>query len=103
MPLQGVYVRSPLYTGRIDQDAKEYAKQVSESLGWAEMTIGQFGIGEGFHAGGIIPDMHDIPELGELADGYVIHDVASVTITPKCIEGIDIVFVNSFGSQSVSS
>jgi len=97
--LRGVDVRSPSYTGRIHQDAKEYAKQVAESLEWAEITIGQFGIGEGFHTGGIIPDMPDISESDELAEGYVINDVASVTITPKCIEGMDIVFVNSFGES----
>lgn len=90
-------VRYPSYTGELERDGENYAGDVAECMGWADIAIGQFGIGEGMHTGGILPDMPDVSLSHELAVGYMRGYTASITITPESIVRLDMVFINSFG------
>ncbi len=73
-----------------------FSNYIHEGVVWADVLIGQFGLGEGFHTGGILP--HSPAAVSkELVCGYEENGTGHLTITPVLIEKINYPFINSMG------
>lgn len=81
----------------VEKTGERFARKLQEKLTWADFAIGQFGLGEGFHTGGILPDSPATKENNELAIGYKMADQQRVTVTPAMITKLDVAFINSLG------
>jgi len=80
----------------LDIVTDEFLELVTNKMEWADITIGQFGIGEGFHTGGILansPAVHS----DDLVCSYSEYNNTRITITPKLIKQLNYAFVNSMG------
>ncbi len=79
------------------ETTKAFEELVEERMAWADIAFGQFGIGEGYHTGGIQPGSVASREHQRLALSYRDGEITRVTITPGLIEKLDEVYINSFG------
>jgi 6-phosphogluconolactonase/glucosamine-6-phosphate isomerase/deaminase len=95
----GTELLLPSYTGSLSVDTERYDTKVNECIIWADCSIGQFGIGEGYHTGGILPGARNIIESANFVAGYQVEGQVSITITPKCVRRLNVIFVNSFGES----
>lgn len=68
-------------------------------LDWADISIGQFGIGADYHTGGILPNSPAARENEQFAVGYEYAGEGKLTITPAVIRRLDIAFINSLGAS----
>lgn len=68
-------------------------------LDWADVSIGQFGIGADYHTGGMLPGSPAAQENEQLAIGYEYAGEGKLTITPAVIKRLDIAFINSLGES----
>lgn len=90
-------VKPILHADRIAVGSLElYREHIKECLEWADCTIGQFGIGEGYHTGGIQSSSIAVTDKS-LAAYYQCGDFQHITVTTGLISQLDLVFVNSFG------
>ncbi len=88
----------PILCGKgLEQTTKLFAEYLHERLVWADFALGQFGLGESFHTGGILPHSPAAKALQELACGYMQDGIGHITVTPGLIQKLDIAFVNSTG------
>lgn len=71
---------------------------LQQKLEWADVAIGQFGLGEGFHTGGIMANTLAAQEYDALAVGYEYEGQPKITVTPGLIEKLDLAFINSLGA-----
>lgn len=81
----------------LESCGKRYEDNLNSALAWADFTIGQFGLGAGFHTGGIQPNSSAAHEMQKLAVSYARDEIEHLTITPALISKLDVVFINSTG------
>ncbi len=96
-PLGNIPLKPIEYHGDVEKDAARYHRVLSQAISEADIVVGQFGIGAGYHTGGILPGSEAAREDVKLVVGYIKDDVTSITITPVFIRRMDVVFINSFG------
>ena len=98
---QGFSLKSKpiLWGGRMSSEktGEDFNQRLLKYLQEVDFSIGQFGIGEGYHTGGIQPGSVAAKTTNKLAVGYLDGETARVTITPELISRLDIVFINSLG------
>lgn len=82
---------------QLKRDTAAFDQLLQQKLAWADSTIGQFGIGDDFHTGGIAPQSIAAREHDRLAVGYAYNGQEKITITPGLIARLDVAFVNSLG------
>ena len=94
---------SPIILPNVDLDkcGSEYETYIKDSLGWADMSIGQFGIGNGYHTGGIVAGSPAITDEAYVTD-YSMNDERHITLTTRVIEELDIAIINSTGEAKRS-
>lgn len=79
--------------------AATFDRFLTEELARCDFAIGQFGLGEGYHTGGILPYSVAATQTALLATGYRQAGVGHVTVTPALITRLDIAFINSMGES----
>jgi 6-phosphogluconolactonase/glucosamine-6-phosphate isomerase/deaminase len=72
---------------------------LAKRLEWAQVAIGQFGIGADYHTGGILPDSPAARETEKLAITYEQDGSKKITITPATIKRLNLAFINSMGES----
>lgn len=82
----------------IEDSTSLFIEDIVKDLEWADYTIGQFGIGEGFHTGGIESYSDAITDKS-LAVHYERDEFHHITVTTKLLSLLDVAFVNSFGES----
>lgn len=82
--------------------AERYDAVLTDWLKAVDLSIGQFGIGEGYHTGGILPHSPAATENTKLVVSYEQDMLRRVTVTPKLISRLDVAFINSFGASKKS-
>ncbi|HZM63507.1 MAG TPA: 6-phosphogluconolactonase [Candidatus Saccharimonadales bacterium] len=80
----------------LKQTGERFDKLLKERLAWADIAIGQFGLGEGYHTGGIMAGS-PAARARKLAIGYEYQGQGKVTVTPVLIKRLDVAFINSMG------
>ncbi len=83
----------------LPETAQHFKDLVNKQMDWADVSIGQFGIGEGFHTGGIQPGSVAAIERNLPVVGYKDGDILRITVTPALIADLDEVYINSFGAN----
>lgn len=82
----------------LSESANAFEANLKEQIETAEFIVGQFGLGEGYHTGGIIAHSSAITD-----DAYVKYyasdDAKHITITTKVIKLLDSAFINSMGES----
>ncbi len=81
----------------LEETGEHFSNKLGDYLKEVDFAIGQFGIGDGYHTGGIQPGSVATAPTDELAIGYRDGKTARVTVTPALISCLDVAFVNSFG------
>ena len=98
--LTGSRFRQILRNGMdLKQMAESFDGWLQRQLDWSDITVGQFGIGAGYHTGGIQPGSVAAVENVRLAVGYQDTLVQRITVTPALIRRLDVAFVNSLGED----
>lgn len=72
---------------------------MNEEFENADFRIGQFGIGEGYHTGGIMAHTIASKCFDRLVCSYEFSEERKITVTPGLISKLDVAFVNSLGEQ----
>lgn len=83
----------------LDEAATEFAKRLQEATDWADVVIGQFGIGADGHTAGILPGSAGVHEETKLAIGYEGSDYKRITITPVYFTRIDLAIAVALGKN----
>lgn len=83
----------------LEELSRSFEETLSAKLTWADVVIGQFGIGADYHTGGILPNSPAAKETEHLAIGYEHGGEGKITITPAVIRQLDVVFINSMGKS----
>lgn len=83
----------------LDEAATDFAKRLSEATDWADVVIGQFGIGADGHTAGILPGSSGVHEEEKLAIGYEGPDFRRITITPAYFAKIDLAIGVALGKN----
>lgn len=83
----------------LSKTTEAFEDLLQKRLLWADVTIGQFGLGEGFHTGGIQPNSPAANEDDKLAVGYQDGSTQRITVTPALIRKLDVAFINSMGES----
>lgn len=81
----------------LEEMVLHFGAAIAEKIGWADVSVGQFGIGDGFHTGGIMPRSIAAETHNKLAIAYEHEEAKKITVTPGLVEKLDIVFINSLG------
>lgn len=76
---------------------EQFNTLLTDRLAWADVAIGQFGLGEGYHTGGIMANSPASRAKQKLAIAYKYPGQGKVTITPVLIARLNIAFINSMG------
>jgi 6-phosphogluconolactonase/glucosamine-6-phosphate isomerase/deaminase len=93
-------LRPILQTGvSMAASALTYGQQLHRWLSTVDFSIGQFGLGEGYHTGGILPGSPAASESTRLVIAYDTSGIWRVTVTPILIGRLDVAFINSFGES----
>jgi 6-phosphogluconolactonase/glucosamine-6-phosphate isomerase/deaminase len=79
--------------------ASAFNDMLSQRLQWADFSIGQFGLGAGYHTGGIQPGSPAAKENKHLAITYKDGGIWRITVTPILIARLDTAFINSIGKE----
>jgi 6-phosphogluconolactonase/glucosamine-6-phosphate isomerase/deaminase len=80
-----------------DTIAAQFNRLLEDRLAWADVSIGQFGLGDGFHTGGVLAGSPAAREAERLAIAYKHDGVHKITVTPALIGRLDTALVNSMG------
>ena len=84
----------------LEETTADFIKNLEESLEWADISIGQFGIGEDGHTSGILPGSNAINSK-DVAISYRTEEFTRITPTIKTLERINIAYVFSFGKRKI--
>jgi 6-phosphogluconolactonase/glucosamine-6-phosphate isomerase/deaminase len=79
--------------------AREFNALLQDHVAFADVAIGQFGIGAGYHTGGIHPHSTAAREQSALAIGYQDGETGRITVTPALIAKLQTAFINSYGES----
>lgn len=82
----------------LDKTVEKYIENYKEMSHWADVVIGQFGIGPDGHIAGILPGSIAVT-CKENACGYDGGKFVRVTLTPHAIRSIDSAYTFAFGSS----
>jgi 6-phosphogluconolactonase/glucosamine-6-phosphate isomerase/deaminase len=80
----------------LDETVKKFNKNYIELINWADITIGQFGLGADGHVAGVLPDTFGVTS-NNTACGYDGGKFTRVTVTLNTIKNINIAFTFAFG------
>lgn len=88
----------PILTGgSLEATTAQFEVLLEKLLAEVDVTIGQFGLGEGYHTGGILAHSPAAHEQSRLACGYEQDGIGHITVTPALIGRLDVAFINSMG------
>ena len=79
--------------------ADDFAKRLKESVEWADVVIGQFGIGADGHTAGILPHSVGVLEEQKLVVSYEGPDYKRITTTPALFAHIDLAIGVALGKN----
>lgn len=79
--------------------ANSFAARLEESLAWADVVIGQFGIGADGHTAGILPGTAGVGEDKKLVIGYEGPDFRRLTTTPALFARLDLAMGVALGQN----
>src|SRR5690242_14565861 len=85
----------------LDEAADDFAKRLQESVEWADVVIGQFGIGADGHTAGILPGSAGVDEHTKTVIGYEGPDYKRLTTTPAFFDHIDLAICVALGKNKV--
>jgi hypothetical protein len=71
---------------------------VGNLMEWCDVSIGQFGIGEGYHTGGILASSPAVTD-DTYTSTYKHDNDYHITVTTKLVGELDVAFINSFGDS----
>lgn len=80
------------------ENVSNFNNLIVDKLQWADFCIGQFGLGEKFHTGGIWP-FSRATSTRSVVCGYEREGVKHITVTPTLIKQLDVAFINSLGAN----
>lgn len=83
----------------LDEAAADFAKRLQEATQWADVVIGQFGIGADGHTAGILPRSVGVHETEKPVIGYEGPDFSRITTTPAYFAHIDLAIAVALGKN----
>jgi len=83
----------------LGEAAADFAKRLKETTDWADVVIGQFGIGADGHTAGILPGSSGVHEETKLVIGYKGPDYERITTTPAYFANIDLAIGVALGKN----
>ena len=96
--LNGAQVSGILHgNDSLQRTADRFEVMLAQWLSNADFVIGQFGIGDGYHTGGIVARTIAAQTMDKLTCGYDRNSEGKITVTPGLIAKLDVAFINSMG------
>jgi 6-phosphogluconolactonase/glucosamine-6-phosphate isomerase/deaminase len=82
----------------LEETRKKFAENYQELVTWADVIIGQFGIGSDGHTAGILPNTIGVNST-EITCGYEAGKFQRISLTLNTIKSISIAYVFIFGEE----
>lgn len=83
----------------LDEAAADFTKRLTEATEWADVVIGQFGLGADGHTAGILPGSVGVHEKEKIVIGYTGPDYQRITTTPAYFPKIDLAIGVALGKN----
>lgn len=80
----------------LQESADKFEANLQDQISKADFSIGQFGLGEGYHTGGILANSPAITDESYVRY-YHSEEAEHITVTTKVITLLDVAFINSMG------